>query len=131
MGAALYQWNNEKPEALFAVESSIGQTRKRMQSKRPSEDLNLFQSLIQFVKNTYMQFKLSWNVYIKLRWLGLRNWIIDNSDSKPSNFEHRYRSDSKSDNKIVLSIAISINFYLFLIKFNNFWSLFWFNLITF
>ena len=33
--------------------------------------------------------------------LGLPNRIVDNSDSKPSKFKHRYWSDLKSDNKIV------------------------------
>ena len=38
--------------------------------------------------------------------LGLPNWIVDNSDSKQSKFDCPYRFDSKSNDKIVLSIAI-------------------------
>ena len=38
---------------------------------------------------------------IKLRQLGFPNWIVDNLDSKPSNFDRRYQSDSKSNDEIL------------------------------
>ena len=45
----------------------------------------------------------------KVRQLGPTNWIVYDSDSKASEFDRRYQSDSKSDVKIVLSIAILIH----------------------
>ena len=57
-------------------------------------------------------------LYIKLGWLGLPNRTVDNSDSKPSKFEHRYQSDLKSDDEILAYQIILISFQLNL---TNFW----------
>ena len=46
----------------------------------------------------------------KLGRLGVQNQIVDNSDSKQSEFGRRFRSDSKSSIKIVSSIKIMISF---------------------
>ena len=50
---------------------------------------------------------LTW-VMIKLMRLGVTNQIVDDSDSKPVNFDRRFRSDSKSNDKFELTIAIWI-----------------------
>ena len=54
----------------------------------------------------------------KLRPVGLLNQIMDDSDSKLSEFEHQFWTDSKSDDKIVLNRInlFSIKIYLLLIK---------------
>ena len=44
----------------------------------------------------------------KLMRLGLTNWIIDDSDFKPVNFDRRFQSDSKSNDEFESTIAISI-----------------------
>ena len=55
-------------------------------------------------------------------WLGLTNQIVDDSDSKPANFDRRFRSDSKYNDESELAIAILIWFDLFLIKIDQFRS---------
>ena len=52
-------------------------------------------------------------IFCKLRRCGPTNRIVDNSDSKQSEFNRRFWSDSKSNDEIV-----SYHTDLFLIKFN-------------
>ena len=49
-------------------------------------------------------------VHCKLRQLGLPNQMVDNSDSKSSEVNRQYWSDSKSNEEIISSIAITILF---------------------
>ena len=56
-------------------------------------------------------------IFIKFRQLRLPNLIVDDSDSKPSEFKCRFWSNSKSHHKIVLCQIISITFRLKLIYF--------------
>ena len=42
--------------------------------------------------------------------LGVRHWNVDDSDSKPADFDHRFWSDSKSNNEFESTITISIKF---------------------
>ena len=55
--------------------------------------------------------------------LGVHNLIINDSDSKPSEFDCQFLSHSKSNGKLVLSINVIV-FYLLLIKFKQIRSLF-------
>ena len=48
---------------------------------------------------------------IKGRPCGLTNWIVNDSDFKPSEFKCRLRSDSDSNDKIISTIAILISFF--------------------
>ena len=57
---------------------------------------------------------------IKLMQLSLQNRIVDNSDFKPFEFDHRFWSDSDTSNEIVSLIAILISFPLKLITFDVF-----------
>ena len=55
-----------------------------------------------------------WNtVSIKLMRLGVTNQMVDDSDSKPVNFNRWFWSDSKSNDGFESSIAILINSQLF------------------
>ena len=49
---------------------------------------------------------------IKLRWLGPTNWIINDSDFKPSEFQRRNMSDSKSDVEIGLRLKEDVEIQL-------------------
>ena len=48
---------------------------------------------------------------IKGRPCGLTNWIVNDSDFKPSEFKCRLRSDSDSNDEIISTIAILISFF--------------------
>ena len=48
------------------------------------------------------------NLYSKLMRLGLTNWIVNDSDSKPIYFDHRFWSDLDSNDLFESTIAISI-----------------------
>ena len=48
------------------------------------------------------------SVCTRLMGFGDRNQIVDNSDSKPANFDRRFWSDSKSNNESESTIAILI-----------------------
>ena len=54
----------------------------------------------------------------KLRWLGFRNWIVDNSNSKLSKFEGRNLSDTNIRSKIGFRLKDDVKIWLKLI---NFW----------
>ena len=56
---------------------------------------------------------------VKLMPLGLTNQIVNDSDSKPADFNRQFRSDSISNDDRDFDIKL-IKFDLFLIKINHF-----------
>ena len=56
----------------------------------------------------------------KLSELVVQNWIVDDSDSKPSEFDRRLRYKSDSKTTIESTMAISISFWLKLINYDLF-----------
>ena len=61
--------------------------------------------------------------WAKLMWLGLTNRMVDDSDSKPADFDRRFRSDSRSNDVFEIQRRIQIDdrdFDIKLIKFDLF-----------
>ena len=71
--------------------------------------------VLAFMSNQVKHFKHVANT--KLRGLGFPNWIIDNSDSKPSELGQQLGYKSYSNDEFESTITISIYFWLMLIIF--------------
>ena len=66
---------------------------------------------------TPLRWTLCFRLDHKLRRLGFQNWIIEDSDSKPSKFERPFQSDLNPRAKILISFRWnSITFDTFLVK---------------
>ena len=60
------------------------------------------------------------NMFSKLMQSGLTNRIVDDSYSKPADFDQQFWSNSKSNDKSESAIAIAIYFWLKTISFDLF-----------